>query len=237
MRDKGVFIIGTDTEIGKTTIAAGLGNLLIKNGLRVGVMKPFAADSKQYSKTYHSKDTKILKEATNSQEHNDIINPFFYDIPSAPYLVSKIQDKSKQINAKKILEIFLALTKKNDFIIVEGMGGLMVPLTKNLYIADIVKMLNIPVILIMSNKIGTINHIVMTSFLCRHYKLNVIGIIINNIFNLKERKFRMVNAVLPETVNELTGYPILAVIPYIKSPNKDKIAKFLKNTSMGKLFF
>jgi hypothetical protein len=47
----------------------------------------------------------------------------------------------------------------------------------------------------------------------------------------------MVNAVLPETVNELTGYPILAVIPYIKSPNKDKIAGFLKNTSMCKLFF
>ena len=237
MRDKGVFIIGTDTEIGKTTIAAGLGNLLIKNGIRVGVMKPFAADSMQYSKEFPSRDTKILKEATNNQEGNDIINPFFYDMPSAPYLVSKIQGKYKQIDPKKILEIFVSLTKKNDFIIVEGMGGLMVPLTKDLYIADIVKMLNIPVILIMSNKIGTINHIVMTSFLCRHYKLNVRGIIINNIFNLKERKFRTINALLPETINELTGYPILAVIPYLKSPNKDKIARFLKKTNMYKIFF
>ena len=237
MRDKGVFIIGTDTEIGKTTIAAGLGNLLIKNGIRVGVMKPFAADSMQYSKEFPSRDTKILKEATNSQEHNNIINPFFYNIPSAPYLVSKIQKNFKQIDPKKILDIFHALQKKNEFIIVEGMGGLMVPLTKSLYIADVVKMLNIPVILIMSNKIGTINHIVMTAFLCKHYKLNVIGIIINNIFNPKERKFTMINAVLPETVNELTGYPILAVIPYVKSPNNDKIAKFLKNTNMYKVFF
>ena len=237
MRDKGVFIIGTDTEIGKTTIAAGLGNLLIKNGIRVGVMKPFAADSMQYSKEFPSRDTKILKEATNSQEHNNIINPFFYNIPSAPYLVSKIQKNFKQIDPKKILEIFHALQKKNEFVIVEGLGGLMVPLTKSLYIADVVKMLNIPVILIMSNKIGTINHIVMTAFLCRHYKLNVIGIIINNIFNPKERKFTMINAVLPEIVNELTGYPILAVIPYVKSPNNDKIAKFLKNTNMDKVFF
>jgi len=237
MRDKGVFIIGTDTEIGKTTIAAGLGNLLIKNGIRVGVMKPFAADSMQYSKEFPSRDTKILKEATNSQEHNNIINPFFYNIPSAPYLVSKIQKNFKQIDPKKILDIFHALQKKNEFIIVEGMGGLMVPLTKSLYIADVVKMLNIPVILIMSNKIGTINHIVMTAFLCRHYKLNVIGIIINNIFNPIERKFTMINTVLPETVNELTGYPILAVIPYVKSPNNDKIAKFLKNTNMDKIFF
>jgi dethiobiotin synthetase len=237
MRDKGVFIIGTDTDVGKTTIAAGLGYLLTKNGLRIGVMKPFAADSKQYSKEFLSKDTKILKEATNTKEQNDVINPFFYNIPSAPYLVSKIQAECKQIDPKKILEIFLGLTKKNEFVIVEGMGGLMVPLTKNLYIADVVKMLNIPVILVMSNKIGTINHTVMTSFLCRHYKLNVIGIIINNLFSLKERKFRMVNAVLPETVNELTGYPILGVIPHIKSPNKDKIAKFLQNTNMYKLFF
>ena len=226
---KGVLIIGTDTEIGKTTVAAGLGYMLAKNGKNVGIMKPFSSGIKEYSKVFRSQDVKILKKATNNSDSDIVINPFFYSIPTAPYLAMKILPHYKPVQVKQILEKYSSIEKKYHITIVEGIGGLMVPICKNLFFADVAKRLDLPTILVMSNKIGTLNHIILTSHVCKYYKLKIIGIIINNTIRFTQRKLKMIETILPDIVKEVTGYNILAVIPYFKNPSPIKIAQVLEN--------
>ena len=130
MRIKGVFIIGIDTEIGKTTISGGLGNLLFRKGIKIGVMKPFATGSKIYSKDFKSHDAKILKVASSNKDNDGIINPYFYSIPTAPYLAKKILKVNEDIDVGEILNKYKEIEKRHEFTIVEGIGGLMVPLSK-----------------------------------------------------------------------------------------------------------
>lgn len=234
MRIKGVFIIGIDTEIGKTTISGGLGNLLFRKGIKIGVMKPFATGIKTYSKDFKSHDAKILKEASSSKDNDDIINPYFYSIPTAPYLAKKILKVNEDIDVEEIVSKYKAIEKRHEFTIVEGIGGLMVPLSKNFFVADLASIINVPVILIMSNKIGSINHIIMTYRLAMLYKLKIKGIIINNKWKFSNPLFKLINNNLQSIVEEMTGAKVLATIPYLKEPSFKKIANILEKTDIIK---
>ncbi len=234
MRIKGVFIIGIDTEIGKTTISGGLGNLLFRKGIKIGVMKPFATGIKTYSKDFKSHDAKILKEASSSKDNDDIINPYFYSIPTAPYLAKKILKVNEDIDVEEILSKYKEIEKRHEFTIVEGIGGLMVPLSKNFFVADLASIINVPVILIMSNKIGSINHIIMTYRLAMFYKLKIKGIIINNKWKFSNPLLKLINNNLQSIVEEMTGAKVLATIPYLKEPSFKKIANILEKTDIIK---
>jgi dethiobiotin synthetase len=234
MRIKGVFIIGIDTEIGKTTISGGLGNLLFRKGIKIGVMKPFATGIKTYSKDFKSHDAKILKEASSSKDNDDIINPYFYSIPTAPYLAKKILKVNEDIDVEEILSKYKEIEKRHEFTIVEGIGGLMVPLSKNFFVADLASIINVPVILIMSNKIGSINHIIMTYRLAMFYKLKIKGIIINNKWKFSNPLLKLINNNLQSIVEEMTGAKVLATIPYLNEPSFKKIANILEKTDIIK---
>ena len=228
MKSKGIFIIGIDTEIGKTTIAAGLSNLLFRKGIEIGVMKPFATGIKRYSKDFKSLDTKMLKDASGNKDNDNIINPFFYSIPTAPYLAKKILKINENIDIEEILNKYKEIENRHDFTIVEGIGGLMVPLSKDFSVADLASIINIPIILITSNRIGSINHIIMTSRLIILYKLKITGIIINNKCKFLETYYKLITNSLPRIVEELTQCKVLATIPYIKKPTAKKIANILE---------
>ena len=228
MKSKGIFIIGIDTEIGKTTIAAGLSNLLFRKGIEIGVMKPFATGIKQYSQDFKSLDTKMLKDASGNKDNDNIINPFFYSIPTAPYLAKKILKLNENIDIEEILNKYKEIENRHDFTIVEGIGGLMVPLSKDFSVADLASIINIPIILITSNRIGSINHIIMTSRLAILYKLKIKGIIINNKCKFLETYYKLITNSLPRIVEELTQCKVLATIPYIQKPTAKKIANILE---------
>lgn len=228
MKSKGIFIIGIDTEIGKTTIAAGLSNLLFRKGIEIGVMKPFATGIKRYSKDFKSLDTKMLKDASGNKDNDNIINPFFYSMPTAPYLAKKILKLNENIDIEEILNKYKEIEIRHDFTIVEGIGGLMVPLSKDFSVADLASIINIPIILITSNRIGSINHIIMTSRLAKLYKLKIKGIIINNKCKFLETYYKLITNSLPRVVEELTQCKVLATIPYIKKPTAKKIANILE---------
>lgn len=228
MKSKGIFIIGIDTEIGKTTIAAGLGNLLFRKGIEVGVMKPFATGIKQYSRDYKSLDTKMLKDASGNKDNDNIINPYFYSIPTAPYLAKKILKLNENIDIEEILNKYKEIENRHEFTIVEGIGGLMVPLSKDFSVADLASIIKIPIMLITSNRIGSLNHIIMTYRLAILYKLKIKGIIINNKCKFLKTYCKLITNNLPHAVEELTQSRVLATIPYIKKPTANKIADILE---------
>ena len=115
---KGIFITGTDTEIGKTTIARSLALISRNSGCDVGVMKPFATGKRVYSTKYKSKDSALLAKAAQVKDLDEEINPFFYSVPTAPFIASKIQSK-KEPSVEDALRIYQKLAAKHDFMIVE----------------------------------------------------------------------------------------------------------------------
>lgn len=228
MKSKGVFIIGIDTEVGKTTISAGLGTLLVRKGIHVGVMKPFASGINKYSRRFKSLDSKILKDASGSKDTDELINPYYSTLPTAPYLAKKILRLNEQIEKPEILNKYKDIERRHEFTIVEGIGGLMVPLNGNFFVADLASLINLPTILVMSNRIGSLNHIIMTYRLSLEFNLKITGIIINNRYKLIETYCKLITNNLPCAVEELTQSKVLATIPYIKKPTAKKIADILE---------
>lgn len=206
---KGIFITGTDTGVGKTTVAAGLASAMCRKGIDIGVMKPFASAEKIFSYKYKSEDSALLARAAKIKDPDEEINPFFYSIPTAPFVAAKIT-KEKAVNLSAAESIYYRLASKHDFMIVEGIGGIMVPLTKKESVADFVRLLNLSTIIVASSRIGTINHVLLTVKACRDYGLNILGIIINNM----PREPSIVEKKIVQIIQEVSGVAVLCVIPF-----------------------
>ncbi len=224
---KSLFIAGTDTDVGKTYIAAGLAVAFRKMGIDVGVMKPFAAGRAE-KKGYKSEDIVILSRAAKACDPEKLVNPQFFKIPASPYTAWKTLKTKPKIST--ILSSFKKLTKLHDMILVEGMGGIMTPILKNYYITNLIKEMKIPAVIITRSKIGTVNHTIMTCKMCEKYKIPVKGIIINNFENgypIPELKRDLQN---------LTGIKVLGSIPFIKNMSDASLYRiFKKNIDLKSL--
>ena len=216
---KSLFIAGTDTDVGKTYIAAGLAVAFRKMGINVGVMKPFAAGRAQ-KKGYKSEDIVILSRAAKACDPEKLVNPQFFKIPASPYTAWKTLKTKPKIST--ILSSFKKLTKLHDMILVEGMGGIMTPILKNYYITNLIKEMKIPTVIVTRSKIGTVNHTIMTCKMCEKYKIPVKGIIINNFddgYPIPELKRDLQN---------LTGIKVLGSIPFIKNMSDTSLHRIFK---------
>ena len=216
---KSLFITGTDTDVGKTYVTAGLAVSLRNMGIDVGVMKPFAAGIPQ-KKGFKSEDLEILANAAQVNDSESLLNPQFFPIPASPYTAWKNLKIKPKINT--IISNFKKLSQIHSTILVEGMGGIMTPILKNYFVTDLIKDLKIPAILVTRTKIGSINHTIMTVNMCKKYKIQIKGIVINDFdsggYKTKE---------LTRDLKNLTGVPILGSIPFIDD---------LSNTSLYKIF-
>ena len=162
---KSLFIAGTDTDVGKTYITAGLAVTLRKMGVDVGVMKPFAAGTHQ-KKGYKSEDVEILSRSAMTHDPENLVNPQFFPIPASPYTAwKKLKTKPK---VSTILSSFKKLSKLHDVMLVEGMGGIMTPILKDYYITNLIKEMKIPTVIVTRSKVGTVNHTIMTIKMCEN---------------------------------------------------------------------
>ena len=182
-----LFITGTDTDVGKTYVAAGLAVTLRKMGIDVGVMKPFAAGTAQ-KKGFKSEDVEILSNAAQVNDPEILLNPQFFPIAASPYTALK---NLKIIpNVELIINRFKKLSKLHSMMLVEGMGGIMTPILQDYFVA--------------------INHTIMTCKMCEKYKIPIKGIVINNFdedgYSVEELKRDLKN---------LTNVKILGIIPFI----------------------
>jgi len=204
---KSLFITGTDTDVGKTYITAGLGVTFRKMGIDVGVMKPFAAGRAQ-KKGYKSKDIVIISKAAQACDPENLVNPQFFPISASPYTAWKNLKTKPKIST--ILSSFKKLSKLHDMILVEGMGGIMTPILKDYYVTNLIKEMKIPTVIVTRSKVGTVNHTIMTVMMCEKYKIPIKGIIINDFdegYPVNELKRDLQN---------LTGVKVLGSIPFIK---------------------
>ena len=172
----GVFIIGTDTEIGKTVVAAGLAGTLKLEGVNVGVMKPVATGGVRRNGKLISSDALFMSAAVDLPVEPELVNPYSYEVPAAPLVAARGHEP---VNLEVIRERFDTLCERHEVVVVEGVGGLMVPLSENLMVSDLVRALNLPVLVVARAGLGTINHSLLTIRCARADGLDVIGFVMN----------------------------------------------------------
>ena len=217
---KPLFITATDTDIGKTYVCAGLAHSLKKLDIDVGIMKPFACGIKQKT-GFSSNDLTILANAAMVDDDETIINPFFFPVPASPYTAAK--NLGVKIDITHVMECFRKLDKIHDIILVEGIGGIMTPILKDYAIIDLIKDLDANTIIVTSSKIGTVNHTVLTSNICKNMNIPIKGLIINN--------FDSTGYPIPELERDLsvlTDLPVLCSLPHMKKFNLSKYSDLIQ---------
>ncbi len=194
---KAYFITATDTEVGKTFVAAGLAYAAQLKGLSVGISKPISCGGID--------DAKFYKKQLRLKDSIDSINPIRFRQPLSPYAAMK--NEKKRIDLRKIKESVRNLAKDRDLVLVEGLGGALAPIKKNYFVADMIKGLNMPCLIIARAGLGTINHTLMTVEVLKKRKIKIAGIIMNG-FDGREISQRS-NA---KIIEELSGIPVIGKI-------------------------
>jgi len=215
---KGFFISGTDTGVGKTVVTAGLAGFYRQLGMRVGVMKPIESGCKRLEDGLHPEDALFLKKMSSSPDALDLIVPYRLEPPLTPSVAAEME--GVEIDLEAIKRIYQQLERNYDLMLVEGVGGVMAPLYKRSTSVDLVRLLGIPVIVVARNTLGTINHTLLTVEHARQRGLTLVGIIVNNC----DADPDVSSETNPEVIKQLSGLPLLGVIPYLPSHKRDDAA-------------
>ena len=198
--EKVVFITGTDTGVGKTFVTLKLAKELILHGHKVGIMKPISCGPKGEN------DALLFKKKLKLKDPLSTINPISLRSPLAPYVAAWVEGKS--LNLKKIFSSFRKLKAKYDVLLVEGVGGAMVPIEKDYFVADLIAALAIPAIIVARAGLGTINHTLMTVEALRKRKITISGIVLNGY------KGGLVEKTNPAAIHELTGIDNIRILQW-----------------------
>ncbi|MCY7422168.1 MAG: dethiobiotin synthase [Chitinophagaceae bacterium] len=206
-----IFISGIGTGVGKTLVSA-----ILTEALQADYWKPIQAG---------------YRDGTDSSEVTDLIsNPstiihsevYKLKLPASPHFAAR--KENVDIDLKKIITTFENLQVSNDFLIIEGAGGLMVPLNAKEFIVDLITSLQTPVILVSRNYLGSINHSLMSAAICKQRTIPVTGWIFNDQSNGYE-----------EEIANWSGYPVLASIPKFTTINKQVIKEYAHKLRPGLL--
>lgn len=176
---RGLFITGTDTEIGKTYVGARIAAALAKAGYRVGVYKPAASGCSLANGTLVSDDAVALWEAAGRPRTLEEVCPQRFAAPLAPHLAAEAEGRRLDADLlRRGIEPWLA---ESDVVLVEGAGGLMSPLGEEEYVADLAYDLGFPLVVVARNALGTINHVLQTLITAAAFRdgLDVAGIVLN----------------------------------------------------------
>jgi dethiobiotin synthetase len=177
----GIFITGTDTGVGKTLFAASLAAYLNGLGYRVGAMKPAESGCEERDGELIPEDAIRLKEASGCAEPLEKICPYRLPEPLAPSIAAA--RAGVKIDIDHLMAVYDDISSRYDLTLVEGAGGLMVPLLPSYTYADFARVLKLPVIAVAANKLGAINHLLLTLEHASCKGLTVLGYVLNGVSN------------------------------------------------------
>jgi dethiobiotin synthetase len=208
---KSIFITGTDTGVGKTAVSAGLCAFLsLRKGLDVGVMKPFESGLSKLSRSELSCDARLLKEASGSRDALGEISPYTFEAPLAPETAARQENIIIDMDVVNVT--YERLLKHHDILVVEGAGGVFVPIKKKFFFADLMKAWNVPVIIVSRLGLGTINHTLLTNAFLQSRGIKVLGVILNDM----EGGESLAAETNPELLRGYLDVPVFGIYPYTK---------------------
>lgn len=175
----GYFVTGTDTGVGKTTVAVALIQALRERGLSVAAMKPVAAGSEWVEGEFANADVRALCAAVNVHADRALVNPYTFEPAIAPHIAAA--QTGMEIKLETITAAYAALARISDVVVVEGVGGFRVPLSASLDTADLAQALNLPVVLVVGMRLGCLNHALLTAEAIQQRNLRWAGWVANEL--------------------------------------------------------
>lgn len=205
---KGIFITGTGTDVGKTYVSALIVKKLRKNNINAGYYKPALSGAYVKNGEIIPGDAQYVCEIANLTDSHKNIVPYVFKTSVSPHLAAQIENK--HIDKDIILNTYNKISEKYDFMVVEGCGGIICPLRiddEKIMLTDIIKMLNLDIIIVASSGLGTINSTVLTVKYAKQLGIKVRGIILNN-YNQND----YLHEDNRQQIEKLSGVPVIACI-------------------------
>ncbi len=207
-RKNGLFITGTDTGVGKTLITGGIAAVLRSQGLKVGVFKPIASGCRDEG-VLISDDTEFLAMCADANYSLSVITPVTYKTPAAP--LTCVQIENRPINYEEIVSAYTYLCDNTDVVLVEGIGGALVPIDEEHTVLDLAAEFNLPMVIIARPNLGTINHSLLTIQAVRNAGLPVAGLVISG--------YQAIDATIaeetsPYVICNFSDTNLLSIVPY-----------------------
>ena len=209
---KGCFITGTDTGVGKTVVTGVVGLALKDFGLRVGVMKPIetgtACDNPQ-----HTSDGERLRDLLIPHESLDFISPYRFESSLAP--LAAAQWAGTPIDLARITAAFQVMATRYAYLLVEGVGGVMVPLSDKQDVRAMMAQLKLPCLVVGRATLGSVNHTLLTLAALKEYRLKVLAVVVNETQKSRaSEKERGQTDSTMQLLRELSGVPVIGPVRY-----------------------
>lgn len=217
----GFFVTGTDTNVGKTHIAAALTWSLKTRGVRVGIMKPVASGCRATQQGWRSDDAVLLARHASLTFPYEVINPYAFAEPIAPHIAAA--KTGTVIDLQRIYSNFRHIAGQTTVVIVEGAGGWKVPLSHGESMADLAQLLNLPVVLVVGIRLGCINHALLTAEAIARQRCLLAGWVANII-----DPGALAIAENIETLQRSLAAPLLGIVPYDPELSIERIAANLE---------
>ncbi len=218
MKSFSCFVTGTDTGIGKTLVTCTIIKYLSKQGIVAG-MKPVAAGAMHQNHKWSNDDMDAIMNASNIALSADLVTPYLLKTAASPNIAANLENKV--IDLSQIRKSYEELQKSANSVIVEGVGGFLVPLSDHDTVADLAVQFALPIVLVVGLRLGCINHTLLTVEAILSRKLHLAGWVANHIDS--EMTHQTENIALLE---KLIPAPRLATIPHIKNISASEASKY-----------
>ncbi len=231
----GIFITGTDTGVGKTLICGAIARALFRKSIDCGIMKPIESGCRRGNRALLPSDGQYLQKAAKVQDPLDLITPCRFQAPLSPY-AAMLQGENDSLSWPKMEKAYKQLRRRHAALLLEGAGGLMVPVTADKDMSDVIRFFKLPVLLVARSGLGTLNHSLLSLAYGRARGLSFLGIVLNqsgtkrdpsevrNADILQERSSLPVmtfppikagkdeEAIISESADRMAAHPIMDVV-------------------------
>lgn len=224
---RGLFITGTGTNVGKTIVAGGLAGALCALGIGVGVMKPIETGIFTGQPTLEGSDAEFLARMAGVVDEDKLICPIRLREPAAPSVAARLE--GIEICLQPVWSAFDELSRRHPLMLVEGAGGLAVPIKEGYLMAQLAADLQLPVLIVSQPGLGAINHTLLTEHYAVTHGLKVAGIIFNSVEPASGSTAEKTN---PQVIAELTTAPVWGTLPYIENIHTKAGQQRLVNTCL-----
>ncbi len=204
----GIFITGTDTAVGKTLVTAALAVSLQKRGLDIGVMKPVETGVVQGRPS----DAVRLARAAQVSDALDLVRPYAFRLPVAPFDAARAERRT--IKLSTIVRAYRQLHARHELLLVEGAGGVHVPITPMMDVLDLIEKLKTPVVVVGRAGLGGVNHTMLTLNALRARAIPILALVLNRTVPARSAVARRQERSTVELLRECAGVPVIGPLPY-----------------------
>jgi len=229
----GIFVTGTDTDVGKTWVAAGLTAAWRRRGVRAVYFKPMQSGCPEAGGRLIPTDARFARDLAGLPEPLELLTPITLRLPLAPGVAAA--QEGVPVDLRRVAAALAELAARYDFFVVEGAGGLYVPLMGTEFLVlDLIRWFNLPLLVVARAGLGTINHTALTVAAARQAGIDVAGVVLNRYPD----KPSLAQQTNPAVIEAITGAPILGLVPEVSDLNdpagRDKFLTAIEEVA-GKL--